>query len=121
MENEMDKGIKKAVSSQMAPRLASNFTYRTLERIRQETARREACREKRQFTLMLICVFLMLGSSLGVIIIMNGIRMDDVIQGLHSVRRVLSEGSFSLPVIFCLPLLGLFNYWLQKKIKQLPK
>ena len=56
----MDKGIKKAVSSQMAPRLASNFTYRTLERIRQEEARREARREKRQFALMLVCVFLML-------------------------------------------------------------
>ena len=37
----MDKGIKEAMSRQTTPRLASNFTYRTLERIRQEEARRE--------------------------------------------------------------------------------
>ena len=117
MENEMDKGIKKAVSSQMAPRLASNFTYRTLERIRQEAARREACREKRQFTLMLICVFLMLGSCIGVMIWRYEILFEDVVQALYSFREVMAKGGFALPVILSLPLLGVFNYWLRKKFR----
>ena len=119
MEDRMDKGIKEAMSRQTTPRLASNFTYRTLERIRQEEARREARREKRQFALMLVCVFLILGSCVGVMMGHYEIFLEDVAQALHSFRAVMTEGGFALPVVLCLPLLGIFNYWLRKKFRHL--
>ena len=92
----MDKGVKKAFTSQTKPRLASNFTYRAMERIRLETARKEARRERRSFVWMLVCAFVMLGSCLGILIGGYGIRMDDVTKTFHSTLTILS-------VIACLP------------------
>ena len=114
MEDKMDKGVKKAFTSQTRPRLASNFTYRTMERIRLETARKEARRERRSFVWMLVCAFVMLGCCLGIMIEACGIRMDDV-----TTLTILSEGGYCLPTILCLPLLGVFNYWLRKKFRRL--
>lgn len=119
MEDKMDKGVKKAFTSQTRPRLASNFTYRTMERIRLETARKEARRERRSFVWMLVCAFVMLGCCLGIMIEACGIRMDDVTKTFHSTLTILSEGGYCLPTILCLPLLGVFNYWLRKKFRRL--
>ena len=88
----MDKGVKKAFTSQTRPHLASNFTYRTMERIRLETARKEARRERRSFVWILVCAFVMLGSCLGIMIEACGIRNSN-----HSVRRRLLPAYHSLP------------------------
>ncbi len=47
------------------------------------------------------------------------IHWVDITQALLAFRTAMPDGSFGLSVILCLPLLGVFNYWLRKKFRHL--
>lgn len=119
-ENQLDQALRKVAQQQPAPRLSSNFTYRTLERIRMEAARKEARREKRLFVLMLLTVCLMISGCIGVLIHLCGLAQlkESLTAWLPSLPSI-ENGKFYLPMLLALPLLALFNHWLRKKYRHL--
>lgn len=110
-----DKGLKKALSQQPDYRLPSNFSYRMMQKIHQETLLREKRQEKRLFILMLVTTFLTVGGCLGLLCWQYG---NKILSLLH----ILQEGSPSLqtcllylPILCALFLLFLFDRWLRRK------
>ena len=60
-----DKGLQKAIKRQPHYELPSNFSYRMLQKIQEESILREKRQEKRMFILFLIFAILSGGSCIG--------------------------------------------------------
>lgn len=120
MEKERDKGLRKALDGQAPSRLSSNFTYRTMERIRLETEQREARNERLLHVFTVAAVACTVGCSLWMLYKMYDINLWNILVSTCS-SLVSGEGIFWLPILVSLPPLGIFNYWLRKKFGYLLK
>lgn len=112
--NTTDKGLKKALSQQPDYRLPSNFSYRMMQKIHQETLLREKRQEKRLFILMLVTTFLAIGGCLVLLCWQYGNKLLSLLHILQEGSPSLQTCLFYLPILCALFLLFLFNRWLRK-------
>lgn len=111
-----DKGLQKAIKRQPHYELPSNFSYRMLQKIQEESILREKRQEKRMFILFLIFAILSGGSCIGFFIWKYGASF---ISYWHTCKEILPEFHtllFYLPTLCALCLLYFFDRWLRKKI-----
>lgn len=111
-----DKGLQKAIKRQPHYELPSNFSYRMLQKIQDESILREKRQEKRMFILFLIFAILSGGSCIGFFIWKYGTTF---ISYWHTCKEILPDSHtllFYLPTLCALCLLYFFDRWLRKKI-----
>lgn len=111
-----DKGLQKAIKRQPHYELPSNFSYRMMQKIQEESILREKRQEKRIFILFLIFTILSGGSCIGFLIWKYGASF---ISYWHTCKEILPDSHtllFYLPTLCALCLLYFFDRWLRKKI-----
>ena len=116
-----DKGLKKAVSGQPAYRLPSNFTYRMMKQVREETYARERREEFRlRLALSAFCVCT-LAVSFYYIIKVYGTTLTHLWQTLCQSLPSRDVFLFFLPISVSIACLGALYRWLEKKTRALLK
>lgn len=111
-----DKGLQKAIKRQPHYELPSNFSYRMLQKIQEESILREKRQGKKMFILFLIFAILSGGGCIGFFIWKYGAAF---INYWHTCKEILPDSHtllFYLPALCALCLLYFFDRWLRKKI-----
>lgn len=111
-----DRGLQKAIKRQPHYELPSNFSYRMMQKIQEESILCEKQQEKRMFILFLIFAILSGGSCIGFFIWKYGAYF---ISYWHTCKEILPDSHtllFYLPTLCALCLLYFFDRWLRKKI-----
>lgn len=111
-----DKGLQKAIKRQPHYELPSNFSYRMMQKIQEESILREKRQEKRMFILFLVFAILSGGGCIGFFIWKYGTTF---ISYWHTCKEILPDSHtllFYLPTLCALCLLYFFDRWLRKKI-----
>ena len=114
-----DKGLQKAIKRQPHYELPSNFSYRMMQKIQEESILREKRQEKRMFILFLVFAILSGGSCIGFFIWKYGAAF---ISYWHTCKEILPDSHtllFYLPTLCALCLLYFFDHGYERKcIKQ---
>lgn len=111
-----DRGLQKAIKRQPHYELPSNFSYRMMQKIQEESILREKRQEKRMFILFLVFAILSGGGCIGFFIWKYGTTF---ISYWHTCKEILPDSHtllFYLPTFYALCLLYFFDRWLRKKI-----
>ena len=116
-----DKGLKKAIKSQPAYRLPTNFTYRMMLQVREEAYARERREEFRlRLALVVFCVCA-LGCALGglfyYIIKVYGVALSRMWQALCQSLPSHDTFLFFLPISVSIVCLGVLYWWLERKTR----
>ena len=114
-QNQLDKGLRKAMKTKESPRLSSNFTFRTMLKVQEAIRLKEQKQEKQMFwATIAVSIFLLVGC--GVVI---GYFWGDVFGEMFAnVFTVFARlDLLSSPYVFLslavLLLLG-FDYWMRR-------
>ncbi|MDY3070566.1 MAG: hypothetical protein SOR57_13145 [Parabacteroides sp.] len=110
----MDEGLKKAVRKQPSYRIPSNFSYKMMEKIRQEELLRECRKERRLYALMLLTIVLMVCFYLGFMIWFFPDSLSAMMTGVKTFLEGINIPAESIPILLTVPLLALFNAFLRK-------
>ena len=116
-----DRGLQKAIKRQPHYELPSNFSYRMMQKIQEESILREKRQEKRMFILFLVFAILSGGSCIGFFIWKYGAAF---ISYWHTCKEILPDSHtllFYLPTLCALCLLYFFDRWLRKKMHKTVK
>lgn len=113
-----DKGLKKAIGRQPEFKLPSNFSYRMMKRIEEETYLKEKRTEKRIFVLWVITVSVMIAGGLGYFGWTYHKQLLYLGRMLRNSVPDTNALSFCMPTAIALVLLFFFNRWLQRKVRQ---
>ena len=63
-QNQLDKGLRKAMKTKESPRLSSNFTFRTMLKVQEAIRLKEQKQEKQMFwATVAASIFLLVGCS----------------------------------------------------------
>ena len=114
----IDKGLKRAISRQPEFKLPSNFSYRMMKRIEEETYLKEKRTEKKIFISWIITASFMTAGGLGYL----GWNYNE--QILYMFRLLKHSIPDTATLLLYLPaaaasvILFFFNKWLQKKVRQ---
>lgn len=112
----IDKGLKKAIKSQPAYRLPSNFTYRMMQQVREEAYARERREEFRlRLALVVFCVCA-LGGLFYYIIKVYGVALSRMWQALCQSLPSPDTFLFFLPISVSIVCLGVLYWWLERKV-----
>lgn len=109
-----DKGLKKAAENRPTFKLPSNFTYRMMQQVNQYAYLHEKKQERRTFLAIWI-IAITLGT--GTAIVLGRLykeQLADFFNRLHDCSTII----FWLPAVIAAFLLLIFNFWLQKNIRQ---
>lgn len=114
-QNQLDKGLRKAMKIKESPRLSSNFTFRTMLKVQEAIRLKEQKQEKQMFwAIVAASVFLLLGC--GVVI---GHFWGDVFLAMFTnaftafARLDLLSSPYVFLSLAVLLLLG-FDYWMRR-------
>ena len=114
-QNQLDKGLRKAMKMKEPPRLSSNFTFRTMLKVQEAIRLKEQKQEKQMFWATLAAsVFLLVGG--GVVI---GYFWGDVFLTMFTnvftafARLDLLSSPYVFLSLAVLLLLG-FDYWMRR-------
>ena len=110
----MDEGLKKAVRKQPSYRIPSNFSYKMMEKIRQEELLREYRKERRLYALMLLTIVLMVCFYFGFMIWFFPNSLSAMMTGVKTFFKGINIPAESVPILLTVPLLALFNVFLRK-------
>lgn len=110
-----DKGLREAIRRQPTGKLPSNFTYRTLQRIAQESRLREKRQERRLFLLMLLTCILSGGGCIGYLCLKYAKQLQALPDAVDQWQTHQSMPGYFVPLLTVFVLLGLFNHWLHKR------
>ena len=119
----IDKGLKKAIKSQPAYRLPSNFlpsnfTYRMMQQVREEAYARERREEFRlRLALVIFCVCA-LGGLFYYIIKVYGVALSRMWQALCQSLPSHDTFLFFLPISVSIVCLGVLYWWLDKRMRR---
>lgn len=114
MTKYMDEGLKKAVKKQPSYRIPSNFSYKMMEKIRQEELLREYKKERRLYALMLLTIVLMVCFYLGFMLWSFQDSLPSMILKVKTFFKGINIPAEAVPVLLTVPLLALFNVFLKK-------
>ena len=114
-QNQLDKGLRKAMKASASPRLSSNFTFRTMLKVQEAIRLKEQKQEKQMFwAIVAASVFLLVGC--GVVI---GHFWGDVFLTMFTnvftafARLDLLSSPYAFLSLAVLLLLG-FDYWMRR-------
>ena len=114
-QNQLDKGLRKAMKMKESPRLSSNFTFRTMQKVQEAIRLKEQKQEKQMFwATVAASVFLLVGG--GVVI---GYLWGDVFLTMFTsvftafARLDLLSSPYAFLSLAVLLLLG-FDYWMRR-------
>ena len=114
-QNQLDKGLRKAIKASASPRLSTNFTFRTMLKVQEAIRLKEQKQEKQMFWATIAAsVFLLVGG--GVVI---GYFWGDVFLALFTnaftafARLDLLSSPYVFLSLAVLLLLG-FDYWMRR-------
>ena len=114
-QNQLDKGLKKAMKIKESPRLSTNFTFRTMLKVQEAIRLKELKQEKQMFWATVVAsVFLLVGC--GVVI---GHFWGDVFLAMFTntftafTRLDLLSSPYAFLSLAVLLLLG-FDYWVRR-------
>ena len=114
-QNQLDKGLKKAMKTKESPRLSTNFTFRTMLKVQEAIRLKELKQEKQMFWVTVAAsVFLLVGC--GVVI---GHFWGDVFLAMFTnvftafARLDLLSSPYVFLSLAVLLLLG-FDYWMRR-------
>ena len=114
-QNQLDKGLRKAMKMKESPRLSSNFTFRTMLKVQEAIRLKEQKQEKQMFWATIAAsVFLLVGG--GVVI---GHFWGDVFGEMFTnvftafARLDLLSSPYAFLSLAVLLLLG-FDYWMRR-------
>ena len=114
-QNQLDKGLKKAMKIEESPRLSTNFTFRTMLKVKEAIRLKELKQEKQMFwATVAASVFLLVGG--GVVI---GYFWGDVFLAMFTnaftafARLDLLSSPYVFLSLAVLLLLG-FDYWMRR-------
>ena len=114
-----DKGLKKAVGRRTEFKLPSNFSYKTMRRIEEETFLKEKRTEKRVFISWVVTVSVMLAGGIGYF---GWSYRERFLRMFHGIKESVPDAGtlmFCLPTVMALVLLFFFNSWLRKRLTRL--
>lgn len=114
-QNQQDKGLRKAMKASASPRLSTNFTFRTMQKVQEAIRLKEQKQEKQMFwATVAASVFLLVGC--GVVI---GHFWGDVFLAMFTnvftafARLDLLSSPYAFLSLAVLFLLG-FDYWVRR-------
>lgn len=114
-QNQLDKGLRKAMKASASPRLSTNFTFRTMLKVQEAIRLKEQKQEKQMFwATVAASVFLLVGG--GVVI---GYFWGDVFLAMFTnaftafARLDLLSSPYVFLSLIVLLLLG-FDYWMRR-------
>ena len=114
-QNQLDKGLRKAMKASASPRLSTNFTFRTMLKVQEAIRLKEQKQEKQMFwATVAASVFLLVGC--GVVI---GQFWGDVFGEMFTnvftafARLDLLSSPYAFLSFAVLLLLG-FDYWMRR-------
>ena len=114
-QNQLDKGLRKAMKTSASPHLSTNFTFRTMLKVQEAIRLKEQKQEKQMFwATVAASVFLLVGG--GVVI---GYFWGDVFLAMFTnvftafVRLDLLSSPYVFLSLAVLLLLG-FDYWMRR-------
>ena len=114
-QNQLDKGLRKAMKIKESPRLSTNFTFRTMLKVQEAIRLKELKQEKRMlWATIAASVFLLVGG--GVVI---GYFWGDVFLTMFTnvftafARLDLLSSPYAFLSLAVLLLLG-FDYWMRR-------
>ena len=114
-QNQLDKGLRKAMKTKESPRLSSNFTFRTMLKVQEAIRLKEQKQEKQMFWATIAAsIFLLVGC--GVVI---GYFWGDVFGEMFTntfiafTRLDLLSFPYAFLSLAILLLLGL-DYWMRR-------
>ena len=114
-QNQLDKGLRKAMKTSVSPRLSTNFTFRTMLKVEEAIRLKELKQEKRMlWATIAASVFLLVGG--GVLI---GHFWGDVFLAMFTnvftafARLDLLSSPYAFLSLAVLLLLG-FDYWMRR-------
>ena len=114
-QNQLDKGLRKAMKASASPRLSTNFTFRTMLNVQEAIRLKEQKQEKQMFWATVVAsVFLLVGC--GVVI---GHFWGDVFGEMFTntftafARLDLLSSPYAFLSLAVLLLLG-FDYWVRR-------
>ena len=114
-QNQLDKGLRKAMKTSASPRLSTNFTFRTMLKVQEAIRLKELKQEKQMFWATIAAsIFLLVGC--GVVI---GYFWGDVFGEMFTntfiafTRLDLLSFPYAFLSLAVLLLLG-FDYWMRR-------
>ena len=114
-QNQIDKGLRKAIKASVSPRLSTNFTFRTMLKVEEAIRLRELKQEKRMFWAIVVAsVFLLMGGGVVIAHFWGDVFLE---MFTHVFRTFVRLDILSSPYVFLslavLLLLGL-DYWMRR-------
>ena len=113
-QNQIDKGLKKAMKTKESPRLSSNFTFRTMLKVQEAIRMKEQKQEKQMFGAIVVAsVFLLVGGGVVVGYFWRAEFLGMFSNLFTSIARMdLFSSPYGYLSLAILLLLGL-DYWMR--------
>ena len=114
-QNQLDKGLRKAMKIKESPRLSTNFTFRTMLKVEEAIRLKELKQEKRLFWATIAAsVFLLVGGGVVIACFWGDAFLEMVTNVFVAFARldILSSPHAFLSLAVLL-LLG-FDYWMRR-------
>ena len=114
-QNQLDKGLRKAMKTSVSPRLSTNFTFRTMLKVEEAIRLKELKQEKRMlWATIAASVFLLVGGGVIIAYFWGDAFLEMVTHVFTTFARL---DILSSPYVFLslavLLLLG-FDYWMRR-------
>ena len=112
-QNQLDKGLKKAMKIKESPRLSTNFTFRTMLKVKEAIRLKELKQEKQMFwAIVAASVFLLVGCGV-VIACFWGDAFLEMVTNVFVAFARLDISPYAFLSLAVLLLLG-FDYWMRR-------
>ena len=113
-QNQLDKGLRKAMKIKESPRLSSNFTFRTMLKVQEAIRLKEQKQEKQMFWITVVVSVLLLTGGGVVITLFWGDLFSEMFSNFFTsfVRLDLFASPYWFLSLAIFLLLGL-DYWMR--------
>ena len=114
-QNQLDKGLKKAMKIKESPRLSTNFTFRTMLKVQEAIRLKELKQEKRLFWATIAAsVFLLVGGGVVIACFWGDAFLEMVTNVFVAFARLdILSSPYAFLSLAVLLLLG-FDYWMRR-------
>ena len=114
-QNQLDKGLKKAMKIKESPRLSTNFTFRTMLKVEEAIRLKELKQEKRLFWATIAAsVFLLVGGGVVIACFWGDAFLEMVTNVFVAFARLdILSSPYAFLSLAVLLLLG-FDYWMSR-------
>ena len=114
-QNQLDKGLRKAMKTSASPRLSTNFTFRTMLKVQEAIRLKEQKQEKQMFwATVAASVFLLVGGGVVIACFWGDAFLEMVTNVFVAFARLdILSSPYAFLSLAVLLLLG-FDYWMRR-------